>query len=69
MVRHVKRWSLNSEEMVPKLYHGLVEHGVPALHAALSGLFAARAAMHNAIAAIDTDMKRMACDGTGLQAA
>ena len=38
-----------------------VSDGVPGLHAALSGLFAAREAMLNAIAAIDTDMKRMAC--------
>ena len=32
----------------------------PGLHAALSGLFAAREAMLNAIAAIDSDMKKMA---------
>ena len=37
-----------------------VSDGVPGLHAALAGLFAAREAMLSAIAAIDTDMNRMA---------
>jgi transposase len=37
-----------------------VSDGVPGLHAALRGLFAAREAILTAVAAIDADMKRMA---------
>lgn len=37
-----------------------VSDGVPGLHAALCGLFAAREAILKAVAAIDADMKRMA---------
>lgn len=36
-----------------------VSNGVPGLHAALSGLFAAREAIRNAVAAIDGDVRKM----------
>lgn len=36
-----------------------VSNGVPGLHAALCGLFAAREAIRNAVAAIDGDIKKM----------
>ena len=41
-----------------------VSDGVPGLHAALRGLFAAREAILKAVAAIDADMKRMARTST-----